>query len=108
RPHAGAGCRSRRALRGDRLRRQGAQQVHAPLAAPRDGSRDTHPEGPQPHHRHPRRALENMGQKVHPYGFRLGVIKTWNSKWFEDKNYAKWLHEDMRIKRAVKDYLMNA
>ena len=41
-----------------------------------------------------------MGQKVHPYGFRLGVIKTWNSKWFEDKNYAKWLHDDMRIKRA--------
>ena len=49
-----------------------------------------------------------MGQKVHPYGFRLGVIKTWNSKWFEDKAYAKWLHEDIRIKRAVKDYLMNA
>src|SRR6185312_7003100 len=49
-----------------------------------------------------------MGQKVHPYGFRLGVIKTWNSKWFEDKAYSKWLHEDMRIKRAVKDYLMNA
>src|SRR4029079_18741377 len=49
-----------------------------------------------------------MGQKVHPYGFRLGVIKTWNSKWFEDKDYAKWLHEDMRIKRAVKEYLMNA
>ena len=49
-----------------------------------------------------------MGQKVHPYGFRLGVIKTWNSKWFEDKAYAKWLHEDIRIKRAVKEYLMNA
>ncbi len=49
-----------------------------------------------------------MGQKVHPTGFRLGIIKTWNSKWFEDKNYAKWLHEDIRIKRAVKDYLMNA
>ena len=49
-----------------------------------------------------------MGQKVHPYGFRLGVIKTWSSKWFEDKNYAKWLHEDIRIKRAVKEYLMNA
>ncbi len=49
-----------------------------------------------------------MGQKVHPYGFRLGVIKTWNSKWFEDKNYAQWLHEDIRIKRAVKEYLMNA
>lgn len=49
-----------------------------------------------------------MGQKVHPHGFRLGVIKTWNSKWFEDKNYAKWLHEDIRIKRAVKEFLMNA
>ena len=49
-----------------------------------------------------------MGQKTHPYGFRLGVIKTWNSKWYEDKNYAKWLHEDIRIKRAVKEYLYNA
>ena len=49
-----------------------------------------------------------MGQKVHPYGFRLGVIKTWNSKWFEDKAYAKWLHEDIRIRRAVKEFLMNA
>ncbi len=49
-----------------------------------------------------------MGQKTHPIGFRLGVIKTWNSKWFEDKAYAKWLHEHIRIKRAVKEYLMNA
>jgi small subunit ribosomal protein S3 len=49
-----------------------------------------------------------MGQKVHPIGFRLGVIKTWNSKWYEDKAYAKWLHEDIRIKRAIKDYLFNA
>lgn len=49
-----------------------------------------------------------MGQKTHPYGFRLGVIRTWTSKWFEDTNYAKWLHEDIRIKRAVKEYLYNA
>lgn len=49
-----------------------------------------------------------MGQKTHPYGFRLGVIRTWTSKWFEDKNYQKWLHEDIRIKRAVKQYLYNA
>src|SRR6201747_2044373 len=49
-----------------------------------------------------------MGQKVHPYGFRLGIIRTWNSKWFEDKSYAKWLHEDIRVKRAVKGYLQNA
>jgi small subunit ribosomal protein S3 len=49
-----------------------------------------------------------MGQKTHPYGFRLGVIKTWTSKWYEDTQYAKWLHEDIRIKRAVKEYLYNA
>ena len=49
-----------------------------------------------------------MGQKTHPIGFRLGVIKTWTSKWYEDDNYTKWLHEDLRIKRAVKEYLFNA
>jgi len=49
-----------------------------------------------------------MGQKTHPYGFRLGVIKTWTSKWYEDTQYTKWLHEDIRIKRAVKEYLYNA
>lgn len=49
-----------------------------------------------------------MGQKTHPYGFRIGVIKTWTSKWYEDAQYAKWLHEDLRIKRAVKSYLYNA
>ena len=49
-----------------------------------------------------------MGQKVHPYGFRLGVIKTWNSKWFEERNYANWLHEDITLKRLVKQRLNNA
>jgi small subunit ribosomal protein S3 len=50
-----------------------------------------------------------MGQKTHPYGFRLGVIKTWNSKWYErGPKYRKWLHEDVRIKRAIKKYLYNA
>ena len=50
-----------------------------------------------------------MGQKTHPYGFRLGVIKTWSSKWYEDgAAYQKWLHQDIRIKRAIKAYLCNA
>ncbi len=50
-----------------------------------------------------------MGQKTHPIGFRLGVIKTWNSKWYESgPQYRKWLHEDIRIKRAIKKYLYNA
>ena len=43
-----------------------------------------------------------MGQKVHPIGFRLGIIKTWSSKWYEEKNYAQWLHEDIAIREAVK------
>ncbi len=50
-----------------------------------------------------------MGQKTHPIGFRVGVIKTWSSKWYEDGNaYTKWLHQDLRIKRAIKQYLYNA
>jgi len=50
-----------------------------------------------------------MGQKTHPYGFRVGVIKTWSSKWYEDgRAYTKWLHQDIRIKRAIKSYLYNA
>ena len=43
-----------------------------------------------------------MGQKTHPYGFRLGIVKTWTSKWYEDKQYAKWLHEDLAIRRLVR------
>ncbi len=45
-----------------------------------------------------------MGQKVHPNGFRLGIIRSWTSKWFaEGKEYAEWLHEDLRIKRFLRD-----
>ena len=46
-----------------------------------------------------------MGQKTHPTGFRLGIIKTWSSRWYQDKNYAKWLHEDLRLKGFIKKKL---
>ena len=46
-----------------------------------------------------------MGQKVNPIGFRLGVIRTWDSKWYEEKNYAKWLHEDIHLREFVKKKL---
>ena len=49
-----------------------------------------------------------MGQKVHPIGFRLGVIRTWDSKWYEEKNYAKWLHEDIKLREFVKEKLGHA
>jgi small subunit ribosomal protein S3 len=49
-----------------------------------------------------------MGQKTNPVGFRLGVIKTWDSRWFAAKNYAKFLHEDLAIKKFLKDRLHQA
>jgi small subunit ribosomal protein S3 len=42
-----------------------------------------------------------MGQKVVPTGLRLGINKTWNSRWFADTDYAKLLHEDLRIRRFI-------
>jgi small subunit ribosomal protein S3 len=49
-----------------------------------------------------------MGQKVHPIGFRLGIIKTWDSRWFAKKNYAALLHEDIKIRNIVKERLTHA
>ncbi len=49
-----------------------------------------------------------MGQKVNPIGFRLGVIKTWESRWFSDKDYPRFLHEDIRVKKFVKKSLFHA
>lgn len=43
-----------------------------------------------------------MGQKVHPYGFRLGFNKTWQSRWYADKDYAKLLHEDLALRGDLK------
>jgi small subunit ribosomal protein S3 len=49
-----------------------------------------------------------MGQKTHPIGFRLGTIKTWDSKWFAAKNYSLFLHEDLRMKKFLKARLYQA
>jgi small subunit ribosomal protein S3 len=49
-----------------------------------------------------------LGQKVHPKGFRLGVIKDWDSRWYAEKDYAKLLHEDIRIRGYIKERLFNA
>ena len=43
-----------------------------------------------------------MGQKVHPYGFRLGYNKTWRSRWYAERDYGKLLHEDLQLKRQLK------
>lgn len=49
-----------------------------------------------------------MGQKVHPVGFRLGVTRTWDAKWYADKNYTTLLKEDMALRNLVRQRLANA
>ena len=49
-----------------------------------------------------------MGQKVHPKGFRLGVIEHWDSKWFARRDYAQLLHEDLRMRKFLKERLYHA
>ena len=49
-----------------------------------------------------------MGQKVHPHGFRLGFNKTWRSRWYADKDYAKLLHEDIKLRDTLKTRFMHA
>jgi small subunit ribosomal protein S3 len=49
-----------------------------------------------------------VGQKVHPYGFRLGFNKTWRSRWYAEKKYAELLHEDLRLRADLKRQLGHA
>ena len=43
-----------------------------------------------------------MGQKVNPVGLRLGIVKTWESRWYADKNYSDYILEDYKIRRFIK------
>jgi small subunit ribosomal protein S3 len=49
-----------------------------------------------------------VGQKTHPYGFRLVYNKSWHSRWFADKDYAKILHSDIELRRSLKKRLAHA
>jgi small subunit ribosomal protein S3 len=49
-----------------------------------------------------------VGQKVHPVGLRLGITRTWDSRWFEDRQYRDRLHEDLRIRQIVDDLSRSA
>ncbi len=49
-----------------------------------------------------------MGQKVNPHGMRLGIVKTWDAKWYADKDYAVNLHEDIKIRAYLKATLQIA
>ena len=49
-----------------------------------------------------------MGQKVHPYGFRIGFNRTWRSRWYAEKKYPELLREDLKLRRDLKKRLSNA
>lgn len=49
-----------------------------------------------------------MGQKTHPIGYRLGYNRTWSSRWYAGKDFAKLLHEDVKIRKTVKEKLYHA
>jgi small subunit ribosomal protein S3 len=49
-----------------------------------------------------------LGQKVHPVGFRLGIIRSWDGRWYAEKEYPKLLHEDIRIRRLIQQRLADA
>ena len=49
-----------------------------------------------------------MGQKVNPIGFRLGIVKTWESRWFASDKYADYVFEDYKIRKFVKERLFHA
>ena len=46
-----------------------------------------------------------MGQKIHPVGFRVGISRPWSSRWFSKKDYANWVHEDIRFRDIIKKRL---
>ncbi|NNC74017.1 MAG: KH domain-containing protein, partial [Acidimicrobiia bacterium] len=49
-----------------------------------------------------------MGQKTHPYGFRLVYNKPWHSRWYADRDYSKLLHEDLGLRESLKKRLSHA
>jgi len=49
-----------------------------------------------------------MGRKVHPVGFRIGTVRDWQAKWYADKHYSEFLHEDIKIRNAISDKYVDA
>ncbi|MDR0920796.1 MAG: 30S ribosomal protein S3 [Lactobacillales bacterium] len=49
-----------------------------------------------------------MGQKVHPIGMRVGIIRDWDAKWYAEKEFAEYLHEDLKIRKFIQTKLADA
>src|SRR5258708_21434085 len=63
---------------------------------------------PNPRPTHPRKRARAMGQKVNPYGFRLGITTEWKSRWFNEREYQHLLIEDWRIRNFLMTHLHRA
>ena len=89
-------------------RRQGTAGEAGPAGA--DGPRLPRPAPQEPRDDRTlgRGVRSSMGQKVHPYGFRLGFNRTWHSRWFSTKDYLKFLHEDLKLRKELKGRLSHA
>jgi small subunit ribosomal protein S3 len=46
-----------------------------------------------------------LGHKVHPYGFRIGVVRSWKAKWYDEKHYLETLHDDLKLRKVIKTKL---
>ena len=102
------------ALSADDLYRQGSSRRRGSdpqaVAVPGHGPREPHPQAQQPHH--DRGRAEGgpflVGQKVHPGGFRVGVIHDWKSHWYTEKEFKEFLAEDERVRAHILRKLSHA
>ena len=86
-------------------------QLYIKAVFARARPRDQDPQTDRTPHRRRRRPRNRgliMGQKVHPIGFRVGIIRDWESKWYADKDYQRFLHEDLAIRKFLKEKLFHA
>src|SRR5262249_28156152 len=102
----GSAARRGRARRAADYGRQGASGEAG--AAGADGARLPRPASQEPPDDRALGRGVSMGQKVHPYGFRLGFNRTWHSRWFSEKEYQKLLHDDLKLRRELKGRLSHA
>ena len=86
----------------------GARPASAPKRARRRGAEETRAAAQAAPANATKSEGVTVGQKVHPFGFRLGFNKTWRSRWYSDRDYAKLLHEDLALRSTLKKRFAHA
>ena len=111
----GRRCRASCGRRRTRCRREPKRKRRRAFAAPRRRVRKALTGKKEAGSKEERRSSgqggstrQTMGQKTHPYGFRLGYNKPWKSRWYADREYADLLHEDVKLRKELKERLKSA